>query len=165
MGATIWLLCPAWGGGTPIFSAPWSNPLVGENRQRTPRSTSGLTRTTCFCESFLLRSAPAIGWEKDNVRRTLPRGGSSGRNRSAYPVVPFARVNSLYQQKEARPRHHVAESLVRLDVSRLGLGPDLGVHAQRQRSPSTACLRQALAFARPSSMRPERLAGRASRVE
>src|SRR5947209_13418027 len=99
-------------------------------------SASGLTSTTCFFESFLLRSALATGWEKDNVRCTLPKDGSSGRNRSAYPVVPFARVSSLYQQEEARPGDHVAESLVGLDVSRLGLGPALGVHARQQRGPS-----------------------------
>ena len=74
--------------------------------------------------------------EKDNVHSTLPRGGWRGCSRRARPAVPFARISSLYQQKEARRGDLVAESVAWLDVSRLGLAPVLGVHARRQRSPS-----------------------------
>src|SRR3989441_12741728 len=69
--------------------------------------------------------------EKDNVHSTLSRAGWRGRNRRPRPVVLLARFTSLCQQKEARRGDRVAESLVRLDTSRLGLGPGLGVRARQ----------------------------------
>ena len=48
-----------------------------------------------------------------------------------------ALVAYINRRKHARAIMLLNLSLVGLDVSRLGLGPDLGVHAQRQRSPST----------------------------
>src|SRR5205807_9960579 len=74
--------------------------------------------------------------DKDNVHSTLSRAGWRGRNRRPRPVVLLARFTSLCQQKEARRGDRVAESLVRLDISRLGLGPGLGVRTRPQRSPS-----------------------------
>src|SRR2546422_1011310 len=94
----------------------------------------------------------------DALPISLSRAGGRGRNCRPRPVVLLARVSSLCQQKEARRGDRVAESLGRLDISRLDLGPGLGVRARPQRSPSISA-RAAATGARSGrpSIRSEKL--------